>query len=213
MKPASNLSIHLELPLRRTFILLSLGLLLATAGVANAQQIDFAFGVSTTHAPSYTNQFNGLYPTESLTGGAYPAFSGDVIFFKNFGVGGELAWKASQRLYAGYQPYRPLFWDFNGMWVPRLSKHVAAELSAGIGAESVRFYNNYYTCDYISCTNYSTSTHFLGHFGGGLKIYAHGGFFIRPELHYYLIHNNVEFTSSQLLRYGGSIGYTFGGSH
>ena len=197
--------------MRRTIILLiPLGLLLIVASLANAQQIDFAFGVGTTHAPSYSNQLTGFYPKESLTGGAYPAISGDFILFKNFGIGGEIAWKASERNYAGYQPYRPIFWDFNGMWVPRVSKHAAVELSAGIGAESVRFYNNFYTCNYVTCTNYSTSTHFLGHFGAGLKLYAHGGFFIRPELHYYLINNNVEFTSSQLLRYGGSIGYTFG---
>jgi hypothetical protein len=97
------------------------------------------------------------------------------------------------------------------MYVPRLSKRVAAELSAGIGAESVRFYTNYITCGYFSCTNYNTSTHFLGQFGAGLKLYARGGFFIRPEAHFYLINNNFEFSSNYAVRYGGSIGYTFGG--
>ena len=33
----------------------------------------------------------------SLTGGAYPGFSGDVeVFHHIFGIGGEVFWKASQ---------------------------------------------------------------------------------------------------------------------
>jgi len=88
---------------------------------------------------------------------------------------------------------------------------VAAELSAGIGAESTRFYTNYVTCSAISCTNYATSTHFLGQFGGGLKLYARGGLFVRPEVHVYAVKNNFEYTSNIVVRYGASIGYTFGG--
>jgi hypothetical protein len=199
--------------LKKAAFLVSFSLLVLTVGVASAQQLDLAFGMGTVNAPSASNQLNGFYPVESLTGGAYPSFSGDFLLFKNFGVGGEIAWRASQALYAGYQPYRPLFWDFDGMWVPRISKHAAAEFSAGIGAESIRFYTNYYNCNYIACTNYYTSTHFMGQFGAGLKLYVHGGIFVRPEAHLYLVNNNVEFSSSHAVRYGGSIGYTFGGNH
>jgi hypothetical protein len=186
-------------------------LLLAT--LASAQQIDFAFGVSTTSSSPASSAPSLTEPPQSLTGGAYPSFSGDVLLFKNFGVGGNIAWRASEATYAGYQPYRPIFWDIDGMWVPRIGKHAAAELSAGIGAESTRFYTNYYNCNYFSCTNYNTSTHFLGQFGGGLKVYVHGGLFIKPEVHLYLVNNNVEFTSAHVVRYGGSLGYTFGGNH
>ena len=183
--------------------------MMATA--AYGQQMDFAFGVSTVSTPSYSTPVTSTqFPPASLSGGAYPSISGDFLLRKNFGVMGEISWKASQALYNGYQPYRPIFWDFNGVYVPQLTKHVAAELSAGIGAESTRFYTNYYTCNYVSCTNYSTSTHFMGQFGAGLKLYAKGGFFFRPELHYYLVNNNNEYTSSRILRYGASIGYTFG---
>jgi len=184
-------------------------LMMATA--AYGQQMDFAFGVSTVTTPSYSTPVTSTqFPLASLSGGAYPSISGDFLLRKNFGVMGEISWKASQALYNGYQPYRPIFWDFNGVYVPQLTKHLAAELSAGIGAESTRFYTNYYTCNYVSCTNYSTSTHFMGQFGAGLKLYARGGLFVRPELHYYLVNNNNEYTSSRILRYGASIGYTFG---
>jgi hypothetical protein len=182
------------------------------AAAAFGQQMDFAFGVGTVNAPSYSpsSTTNPYFPPVSLTGGAYPSISGDFLLHKNFGVMGEISWRASEAIYNGYQPYRPIFWDFNGVYVPQLTKHVAAELSAGIGAESTRFYTNYYTCNYVSCTNYATSTHFLGQFGAGLKLYPKGGFFFRPEIHYYLVNNNSEYTSSRVFRYGASIGYTFG---
>ena len=187
-------------------------LLVMIATAAWGQQMDFAFGVSTISSPAYNSTSSiPTYPPQSLTGGAYPSISGDFLLRKHFGIMGEIAWRASEGLYNGYQPYRPLFWDFNGLYLHKLSKHVVAEFSAGIGAESTRFYTNFYSCNYFGgCTNYATSTHFMGQFGAGLKLYARGGFFIRPEVHYYLVNNNVEYTSSHVLRYGGSIGYTFG---
>lgn len=174
-------------------------------------QMDVAFGVST--LTSLDPSTPGLvFGPQTLNGGTYLSFSGNVLIAKEqFGVGGEVAWKASQAVYAGYQPYRPIFWDFNGVWVPKLGKHASGEFQAGIGAESVRFYNNYYTCDYISCTNYDTSTHFMGHFSAGIRLYVTPSVFIRPEGHFYLVNNNQEFTSNKLIRYGVSLGYTFGG--
>jgi hypothetical protein len=146
-----------------------------------------------------------------LGGGAYLSFSGDFTPWKQFGFGGEISWRASENLYLGFQPYRPIFYSFNGVYAPKLNKHLSGELLAGIGAESVRFYTPYFTCGFAGCTNYTSSNHFMGVFGGGLKAYARGGFFIRPEVRYYLIHNNVEFNSGHALRPGVSIGYTFGG--
>ena len=52
----------------------------------------------------------------------------------------------------------------------------------------------------------------MGDFGGGIRLYPYGNFFVRPELRLYLINNNQEFSSSHLVRYGVSIGYAFGGS-
>jgi hypothetical protein len=180
------------------------------ATAAYGQQMDFAFGLSTVTAPSYNNVY-ATYPPQSLTGGLYPSISGDFLLKKHIGVLGEISWKGSQGLYNGYQPYRPIFWDFDGMYLRDISKRMTAELSAGIGAESTRFYTNYYTCNFAGCTPYQTSTHFMGQFGAGLKLYARGAFFVRPEVHFYLVNNNVEYTSSRVLRYGASIGYTFGG--
>jgi hypothetical protein len=49
----------------------------------------------------------------------------------------------------------------------------------------------------------------MEHLGGGVRYYFWHQFFIRPEIHYYRIQNNVEFHSDNLFRASASIGYTF----
>ena len=173
---------------------------------AQAQKVDVAFGVSTLEAPSA----NSTGP--SLTGGTYPGFSGDVLFWHNFGIGGEIFWRATQSIYPSIPPipYRPLFLDFDGVYAPKLASHAWLELTAGIGAVDTRIYCQ--QC-YNGYTNYSTDKHFMGDFGAGLKLYPKGGFFIRPEARVYLVTNNQLFSSSYATRVGASIGYTFGGGH
>ena len=175
---------------------------------AHAQQFDVAFGVGTLTAPSASSA-TGSHAPVSLTGGAYPVFSADLLLKRQFGVSGELAWRASQNLYGGLQPYRPLFYDFNGIYAPKLGKHAAAELSAGIGWESLRFYQGFTSCGAISCTDFVSSNHFMGHFGAGLRYYFRGHFFVRPEADVYVINNNQEFSSPRATRFGVSLGYTF----
>jgi hypothetical protein len=174
---------------------------------AGAQQLDVAFGVRTVTAPAAEPSIDFVAP-QSITGGAYPTFSADYLFLKNFGVGGEVSWRASRSVYAGFQPYRPIFYDFNAVFAPPLGKHAQAELQAGIGAESVRFYQPFFTCGFTGCTNYTSSNHFMGHFGGGVRFFVHGPIFIRPEAHLYLVHNNVEFSSSRAGSFGLSIGFS-----
>lgn len=147
-----------------------------------------------------------------MGGGTYLSVGGSYTPWHDFGFGGEVSWRASQNLYLGYQPYRPIFYSANAVYAPKLGNHFGLQLLAGIGAESIRFYNNYYTCSYVAgCTNYTSSNHFMGVFGGGLKAYIHGGLFIRPEVRLYVIRNNEEFNSGTPVRAGVSIGYSFGG--
>ena len=179
-----------------------------------AQGGDFSFGVSTVTSPgpSNTDPNVGLLVAPTIGGGSYLSFNGDFLLRHSFGVGGEISWRAKQNFYAGFQPYRPLFYDFYGVYAPKLSKNVGATLLAGVGAESVRFYSDQFTCSGFtgSCTNYTSSNHFMGVFGGGLKLYPKGNFFIEPEVRLYLVHNNFEFSSNRVVRSGVSIGYTFG---
>lgn len=199
----------------RSFILVVCAstVILAFTGSALAQNLDIAIGVNTIAAPP-ASQSDPNHLAQSLNGGAYPVISGDVLIFKNFGVSSELAWKGGRGNYfpAGdNQPFRPLFYDFNAIWVPKLAKHTYAELMGGIGAQSTRFYTPTQICDQFSCTNYVSSNHFMGHFGAGIRLYPVGHFFIRPEAHLYLVNNNFEFSSARAVRYGMSIGYSFGG--
>jgi hypothetical protein len=184
--------------------------LASLSNLAQAQKVDIAFGVSTVEAPAAND--NG----PSLKGGTYTGFSGDVLFWHNFGVGGEIFWKASQNccLYADGEPpanFRPVYFDFDGIYAPKLARHAYLELSAGIGSISTRIYCE--DCGNGYNTNYSSDTHFMGDVGAGLKIYPKGGFFIRPEAKFYAVANNQIYSSSYSTRVGASIGYTFGGSH
>jgi hypothetical protein len=197
-----------RLILRKLSLVVALGMFFAIQTRAFAQQFDAAFGVGTVTAPSGTVPDSGGN-TVSERGGAYPVFSADVLIKHNLGFGGELAWRASRNLYGGALPYRPLFYDFNGIYAPKFGKRVQAEVMAGIGWESLRFYQPFFNCNFLGCTDFVSSNHFMGHIGAGIRYYIWGHLFIRPEAHLYLVHNNVEFPSSQAARFGMSIGYTF----
>lgn len=184
-------------------------LLFLLSSTAAAQQIDAALGFGTVTAPS-AEQAGATFTPQTIGGGTFMTVSADVLPWKGFGFGGEVAWRAKQNLYGGYQPFRPIFFDFGAVYAPQLgSKRVAADLQAGIGVQSARFYTPTYNCSFTGCTNYVSSNHFMGHFGAGLRLYATERFFIRPEAHVYLVKNNFEFSGSRSSRFGVSIGYTF----
>ena len=183
------------------------------AACAQAQEFDAAFGFGTLKAPAASNS-NGSFPT--LSGGLYPSFSGTVLFKRHFGFGGNVAWRASRAVYGGssgnfgfIQPYRPIFYDFNAVYGGRFAKMFGGDVMAGIGGEDLRFYTPFTTCGNFSCSNYQSSNHFAGHIGADLRYYFWGHAFVRPEAHYYFIHNNVEFNNVSASRYAISIGYSF----
>ena len=203
---------HWRFRLKQTFrsavlLLFVCDALAAFSNLAQAQKIDLAFGVSTLDAPGASTA-SGNHQQVSLTGGTYTGFSGDVLFYHNLGFGSEIYWKANQGNYAGDStlPFRPIFFDFNAVYSPKLARHAYLELSGGIGALDTRFYCS--TCNNGS-TNFVSDKHFMGDFGAGIKLYPKGGFFIRPEAKLYLVNNNQYFSSPRATRYGLSIGYTF----
>jgi len=176
-----------------------------------AQQIDVAVAAGSLRGANATTNSLGYVPGEG--GGTYVGINGDVIFLKNLGVQGDVFWKAGQGLYAGAVPDRPIFWDINAIYLRHLMPRVTAEAVGGIGVASVRFYSGTVNCSfYGNCSDYVSSNHFQGDVGGGIRFYVWRKVFVRPEVRLYLVHNNLEFSSSFPLRYSGSIGYTFGGS-
>ena len=177
------------------------------ASAMQAQSGSVFFGASAVQGTASTDTVLGI---QQVGGGTFLQAGAEFLIRHHLGVEGEVSWRAHQNLYGGFQPFRPIFFDINGVYAPQLGKHVGADLMAGIGAESVRFYTGQYVCSFTSCTNYTSSNHFLGHIGGRLRLYVHNGFFVGPEAHLYMVHNNVEFTSGNAARYGVSLGYTFG---
>jgi hypothetical protein len=194
-------------------LLQTTGCLLGLAISAWGQQgADVSLQFGTLSAPSSISTTTNFQ--QSLKGGTYFGLNGDVLIKRHFGIQGEVAWRTSQGLYGGQIPFRPIFFDVNGIYSRRLNSWAGIEGLAGIGVLSSRFYSNAFTsCDfYGGCTNYQTSNHFMADFGGGIRLYAYHNFFVRPEARLYLIHNNVEYSSGYAARLGVSIGYTFGGS-
>jgi len=175
-----------------------------------AQQIDVAVGDSAILSSKYTGSSQAYLPAAEK-GGMYPSFSADVIFKNRIGFSGEVAVRAKQGLYNNYQPFRPILYDFNALIAPRFGDKITAEFMAGVGGESLRFYNANGNCSYpTGCLVHVSSNHLLVHVGGGVRYYFWRSFFVRPEAHLYWIHNNTQFNSNYVGRVGASIGYTFG---
>lgn len=187
------------------------------ASFASAQQGDAMIGFGTVTSPSsngcgyYGGSGNYVCPEK---GGLYANISADVIFHRRYGLGFDAVWRGGQGNYEGTgQPYRPILFDFNGVYQPRISKKIGADLMGGIGWQTTRFYG--YTentnCVYFGAC-YTSSNHFLIDAGGGLRYYFWHAMFVRPEVHYYYILNNTsDFSSNSVIRVGASIGYTIGG--
>jgi hypothetical protein len=191
------------------FLLLSFVLLFA--GFAQCQQFDVAFGLSGVKSTPAADA-SGSFSPQEVGGGVFPVFSGDFLFKKQFGIGGDVSWRAKQNLYQAFgaqQPFRPIFYDFNAVWAPKLGKHAAAELVGGIGSQSARFYTPFVNCSTFSCTDFVSSNHLLFDAGGGIRLYVWNHVFVRPEIRYYYVRNNNEFSGPNVTRVGVSIGYSW----
>jgi hypothetical protein len=180
------------------------------AAFAQAQQIDVLVSGSSLFA---TKSYNAseISPPPAERGGVYPGFGLQYILDNHFGVNAEMSFRYDRGIYDSYQPYRPIFYDFNGVFAPTFTKKWSANMMAGVGVESLYFYNQYSTCSPNSvCRPLINSSHFMVHLGAGPRYYFYHHMFVRPEAHYYFIPNNVEFHSDHLFRLGASVGYTFG---
>jgi hypothetical protein len=194
--------------LRKLALLASVSGFLFMAQFASAQQGDIMFGVGSILSPSSSS--SDAAPSEG--GGTYLNVSGDVVGFRRrIGFNVETAWRATQANYFQPETYRPILTDFNALYQPRLGKKVGLDLMGGIGIAATRFYLPQITsCSFTGCINYTSSDHFMEHLGGGIRYYVWHHVFVRPEVHYYHVQNNVEFNSGNMVRVGASVGYTIG---
>ncbi|HXB21311.1 MAG TPA: hypothetical protein VNV88_08020, partial [Candidatus Solibacter sp.] len=175
--------------MRKLTLIALVGVFLLTGRTVHAQQLDAAFGLSAVHSTSAFDASGSFFP-QSVGGGVFPTFSADFLLYKHFGVGGEVSWRATRNFSGGFAPFRPIFYDFDAVYAPPLGKRAALELVAGLGGESIRFYQDFFTCGAFSCSNFVSSNHLLGAVGAGIKLYTVHDIFIRPEARFYFIRHN-----------------------
>jgi hypothetical protein len=192
----------------------------AGASMAHAQAgpVFAYFGVGSANASSNNQQIDtfgtgALYSTPKLTG-TFLDFGAGIMFTDHFGAGGELSWRASQGDYAGLN-YRPLFYDFDGIWQPIKSKRIQPEIRAGIGGVSVRYYYNNQYCDQlIGCSTSNqfleSSRHFQVDMAVAARIHVTPHIFLRPAVDAHYVNNFFQFGTNWVPEYTLSVGYSFG---
>jgi hypothetical protein len=194
--------------LRTAFLRLAC-FLAALVPFAPAQQIEFAVGGGTLWSTKPLTASQAFRPPAEK-GGILAGASLQYLTEKRLGINIEGAFRAKQGLYNGFQYYRPALYDVNAVYARPMAPKIRADFMAGVGGETLLFYQQT-NCIYSSgCRSYVNSTHFLVHAGVGVRYYVWKTFFVRPEAHYYFIPNNFEFHSDHVFRIGASIGHTFG---
>lgn len=185
------------------------------AALVHAQETDFAVGAGTLFSTK-SQTSSQVYAPPAEKAGLYPSFSFDHLFENRFGykdrVGfeAEITGQVKRGLYNGVQEYRPILYDFNGVFATHVNKKTVADILAGAGGERVLFYRQVGNCvSPTGCMLLFNTNHFLIQAGFDVRYTVWRHFFIRPEAHYYRIFNNNEFHSGNLLRVAASIGYTF----
>jgi hypothetical protein len=197
----------------RRFVLVSsctLVLLAALAPAQDVQRIDAFVGGGELFASHFLSASQAYQPPAE-SGGIYPSFGAEGILANRFGISAEGAIRFYRGSYNGYQPYRSMFFDINGVFAPQINKRISLDLMVGPGFQTVLFYNQVGTCSSSTfCRTNLNSTHFLIHVGGGPRYYFHKQFFVRPEVNYYFVVNNSQFHSDNVVRLGASVGYSWG---
>jgi hypothetical protein len=180
------------------------------AGLAQAQQVDFAVSGETLWSSKNKSAVAGFVaPAEK--GGVYPGAELQYRWDDHFGVSAEGLFRYDRGLYDGFQQFRPVFYDVNGVYSRKAPHRITVDVLGGFGGESLIFYNRFgYCTSSTGCVVHLNSNHFLLNAGVGLRYYIWRSIYVRPEAHYNFIPNNFEFHSDNVFRVGVSVGYTFG---
>ena len=197
--------------MRRFALVVFAGTLVTAARMTCAQQVDFAVGGSTVWSPQTTSAAIGFL-APGMRGGVYPSATLQYLSPRKLGLNAEIAFRDKRAIYNGFQPYRPFLYDVNAVYAPRFAEKISGDFMAGVGGQTVLFYNEFGNCNLISggCITHLNSTHLLFHAGAGVRYYFWRNFFARPEAHWYYVVNNTQFHSNNLFRVGVSVGHTWG---
>ncbi len=190
-------------------------LLLFCANFAHAQHVDAYFGIgSATDASSgqtLTDQAGNVTLAPKLDG-VFGTIGGDFLMGSHFGIGGEAKFRFAQADYASGLSYRPIFYDFNAIYLPAGLHRVSPEFQGGIGGVNMRFYGgqSYYNPYSGTYSNFQgSSNHFQVHAGVGLRLYVTQSVFVRPQFDLHWVNNFTEFGHNYVPSYSVAVGYTF----
>jgi hypothetical protein len=187
--------------------------------MAQSPQLNFYAGLGTASDSSNgqaINTFNtGTYLNTPELTGLYINLGGSVMVTPHWGAGAEVNWRAAQGNYSGLN-YRPVFYDFNGIWQPLKTKRFVPEIQAGVGGVAVRFNANTQECDqFIGCQTINlgseSSGHFQVHASLAARIYLTPHVFLRPAVDAHWVNNFFQFGSNWVPEYNMGIGFSLGG--
>jgi hypothetical protein len=154
-------------------------------------------------------------------------FGGDLMLWKHFGVGADVAFQPAKQDYLNLSASaaanglssltlqsRMTLYDFNGIIQPVKTKKAALKILGGIGGANLKFYEAGSSSSFIGNQNFSqyfqSSNHFQVHGGVGVQIYVTEHMFIRPQFDVHYVHNLNEFGRNLVTQETIWVGYTFG---
>lgn len=197
-------------------LLLSCGIFIA-AQISSAQSVNLYFGAGTatdssSNASIDTFGTGNPFTTPKITG-TFLDIGASALFTRHFGVGADVSWRASHGDYAGLL-YRPVFYNFDGIWQPVSTKRFEPEIRAGLGGVHIGYSYSQTACDqFAGCStsneSVETSSHFQLHLAAAARLYVTDHVFIRPAVDAHYVNNFFQFGSDWVPEYSVGIGYSF----
>ena len=190
---------------------------------ANSTQIDQSLN------PCTTNDINGPCVSTSSLNTFMMGFGGDLMLWKKFGVGAQVAIQPGQHEFvnlnasAGLQGLntfslntRTTLYDFDGIVEPISTKKVALKIKAGFGGANIKFYQAGSSSGSVLGSQYFSqyfvsANHFQVTGGIGVQIYVTDHIFVRPEFSVHYVPNLTQQFGSNLIKQEMVwVGYSWG---
>ena len=177
--------------------------------------------------PCTTGDLYGPCVSTPALSGFMMGFGGDLILWKKFGVGAEVAFQPAKETYVNLNASaaasglnslavtsRMTLFDFNGIYEPVNTKKVGVKLEGGIGAANLKFYESGSSSSVLgsqsSSQYFGSANHFQVHGGVGVQIYVTEHVFIRPEFDVHYVRNLTQFGSNIVTAEMVWLGYSWG---
>jgi opacity protein-like surface antigen len=147
--------------------------------------------------------------------GVMMTFGGDVMIQKHYGVGMNISLQPAKQDYGPMQD-RQMFYDFDGIYAPLVTKKVSFRVEGGIGGANTSFSITQNACVGTAvCSNQAqaigSASHFQVHAGVGIQFNLTDHVFIRPQFDYHYVPNFTQQFGSNSVPAGTIyIGYNFG---